>query len=275
MRYFLSVLLTLSLLTVAWAAVPYLGQPFMEWSMEHAIQILNDSPWARTESIARVIGGVGSGVSGEKEIYYTFYVRFLSARPIREAYTRVQLIQHGYDDLSVPEQQKFSDLIQERVELDFDRWIVVALSFRSNDPNEESRIRQYFQSQTTGTMKNNAFLSTANFAQVPLITYFPPREEGVGARFVFPREVEGVPLVTLDDRQITFELTSLPASATRGGGDGGRGGRGFGGGGRGRGRNRGGGGGGDNSPGGEDENTGILRALFDIRAMVTDGELSI
>ena len=275
MRYFLSIFLALSLLASPWAAVPYLGQPFMEWSMEHAVQILNDSPWARTESIARVIGGVGSGVSGEKEIYYTFYVRFLSARPIREAYTRVQLIQHGYDDLAAVEQQRFSDLIHKRVEIDFDQWIVVALSFRSNDPNEESRIRQYFQSQTTGTLKNNAFLSTANFAQVPMVNYFPPREEGVGAKFIFPREVDGVPLVTLDDRQITFELTRLPASATRGGGGGGRGGRGFGGGGRGRGRGGGGRNRGNGSSGGEDENTGILRALFDVRAMVRDGELTI
>ena len=69
-------------------------EPFHQWPMDKAVKILNDSPWAKQETFTRVIRGVGSGISGEKEIYNTFYVRFLSARPIREAYARVQQIQY-------------------------------------------------------------------------------------------------------------------------------------------------------------------------------------
>ena len=54
------------------------GIPFQEWSLDRAVKVLNDSPWARHETFTRVIRGVGSGISGEKEIYNTFYVRFLS-----------------------------------------------------------------------------------------------------------------------------------------------------------------------------------------------------
>jgi 3-oxoacyl-(acyl-carrier-protein) synthase len=79
-------------------------EPFHLWSLDRAVKLLNDSPWARQETYTRVIKGVGSGISGEKEIYNTFYVRFLSARPVREAYARIQQIQHGYDSM-VPDRR--------------------------------------------------------------------------------------------------------------------------------------------------------------------------
>jgi hypothetical protein len=43
------------------------------------------------------VAGVGSGVSGEKEIFNTFYVRFISAQPVREALARIQQLQFGHD----------------------------------------------------------------------------------------------------------------------------------------------------------------------------------
>jgi hypothetical protein len=178
------------------------------------VRLLNSSAWARQETFTRVIGGVGSGVSGEKEIYNTFYVRFLSARPIREAYTRVQQIQNGYDKWKPQEKRRFDALTKASLDLDVDRWIVVAVSFRSNDPNEESLLRQFFESETASTLRNRVFLSTDSFSQVELAAYFPPKEEGVGAKFVFPRKIEGVPVVSQTGEQITFELVNLPGVHT-------------------------------------------------------------
>jgi len=192
---------------------PLLRESFREWSLNEAIQVLNSSAWAQQETFTRVVSGVGSGVSGEKEIYNTFYVRFLSARPVREAYARVQQIQHGYDQWTREEQQTFDDLTRPSVELDVGEWIVLAVSFRSNDPNEESRVRQFFQSQTSQTLQNKAFLSTREFSQVPLTAYFPPREEGVGAKFVFPRRIDGVPVVSKGGSQVVFELLEVPGAS--------------------------------------------------------------
>ena len=192
---------------------PLLRKSFREWSLNEAIQVLNSSAWAQQETFTRVVSGVGSGVSGEKEIYNTFYVRFLSARPVREAYARVQQIQHGYDQWTCEEQQTFDDLTRPSVELDVGEWIVLAVSFRSNDPNEESRVRQFFHSQTSQTLQNKAFLSTREFPQVPLTAYFPPREEGVGAKFVFPRRIDGVPVVSKGGSQVVFELLEVPGAS--------------------------------------------------------------
>lgn len=58
-------------------------------TVQEALKLLNDSPWARQQTSTRVVGGIGSGIEGEKEIFRRFFVRLLSAPPIREAYARV------------------------------------------------------------------------------------------------------------------------------------------------------------------------------------------
>jgi hypothetical protein len=188
---------------------------FSKWPLNKAVQVLNVSPWARHETFTRVISGVGSGISGEKEIYNTYYVRFLSARPIREAYARIQQIQHGYDKMPQEKRRQFEESQLPNLDLDVSKWIVVSVSFRSNDPNEESSVRRFFQSETVQTLKTKAFLSTPSCPQVELSAYFPQREESVGAKFVFPREVNGVPVLTKDCQNITLELLDVPGTNAR------------------------------------------------------------
>ncbi len=188
---------------------------FSRWSMDQAVQVLNASPWARQETITRVIRGVGSGISGEKEIYDTFYIRFLSARPVREAFARVQQINHGYDRMSIEQKRRFEIAQASNLNMDVSRWIVVSVSFRSNDPNEESSVRRFFQSETVKTLKNKVYLSTAACPQLELSAYFPPREESVGAKFVFPRELSGAPVLTKECDTITLEMLGFTGADSR------------------------------------------------------------
>jgi len=206
-----SLLLAASSLMSAKSAVE--EQPFRQWSLSKAVKVLNSSAWARQETFTTVVRGQGSGRSGEKEIYNTFYVRFLSARPIREAYARVQQIQHGYDELEEEERQRLDEVLDPILEMNAQKWVVVCVSFRSNDPNVESRVRRFFMSQTVDTLRDKAFLSTDRFSQVQIAAYFQPREESVGAKFVFPREIENTPLVSEKDRSVAFELLGVPAAS--------------------------------------------------------------
>lgn len=190
----------------------FFREPFFKWSQAEAVQILNASPWAKQETFTHIVSGQGSGRSGEKEIYNTFYVRFLSALPIRKAYARIQQIQYGYDNMHPQDKLRFEEAQQPNIEMDDSQWIVISVAFRSNDPNEESDVRRFFQSETVRTLKNKAFLSTPTCSQVEIRAYFPPREESVGAKFVFPRFVNGVPVVTKDCRNVTFELLEVPGA---------------------------------------------------------------
>ena len=203
-----AVLVVSSILSAATAT----DRQFEEWTLKRAVKVLNDSPWARQETFTRLIGGIGSGVRGEKEIYSTFFVRFLSAPPIRQAYARVKQIQSNYDRLSQDEREKFSKTLLPILNLDVHDWIVVAVSFRSNDPNMESRVRQFWRVQTAETLRHQAFLATERFPQIELIAYYPPLKEGVGAKFVFPRKVDGLPVVSPEDGEVTFELLQVPGA---------------------------------------------------------------
>lgn len=187
-------------------------EPFFSWSRDKAIEILNASPWAKHETFTQIVGGQGSGRSGEKEIYNTFYVRFLSARPVREAYARIQQIYYGYDRMEKKEKEQFERDQQPNIEMGDSEWIVISVAFRSNDPNQESDVRRWFQSETVRTLKTKAFLSTPTCSQVEVSAYFPPREESVGAKFVFPRMVDGIQVVTEDCDAVTFELLDVPGA---------------------------------------------------------------
>ncbi len=190
-------------------------ESFQNWTLSTAQEILNSSPWARQETYTDVISGVGSGESGEKEIFNTFFIRFISAKPVREALVRIQQIEYGYENLSDGDQQRFDDYAQNHLLSGFGDWVVVTVSFRSNDPNEESSVRRFFERETAETLKNKAFLSTRQFSQVQIHTYFPPRDEGIGAKFIFPREIGGAPIVTEASSFITFELLDVPAARPR------------------------------------------------------------
>ena len=67
-------ILVLSLLAFPF---PFLEEPFTSWSLDEAVTVLNDSPWARQTTFTEVVEGVGSGVRGEGDLQY-----FLYAHPV-------------------------------------------------------------------------------------------------------------------------------------------------------------------------------------------------
>jgi len=189
-----------------------LKRGFESWTRDEAVWMLNESPWARRETFTRVVGGIGSGVRGEKEILSTYFVRFLSARPIREAFVRIQQIKSGYSQMESGQKRRFDRMTRPGLNLDVSRWIVVAVAFRSNDSDQEIRFRRHMQAQTLETLKNTTSLSTRRFPELQPVAYFPPREDSVGAKFVFPRQLDGKPAVSPQDDEITFEMKTPVAT---------------------------------------------------------------
>jgi hypothetical protein len=193
------------LLALGWlSAAP--DKPYCKWTLDEAVRVLNDSPWATKETFTHVVGGIGSGVQGEKELYNTYYVRLLSAKPIREAFARIRQLQLHYDTLTEGRKKAVDRQIAAGLKLDVRHWIVVAVAYRSNNPQDQAGVDRFFQDQTTETMRNRAFLSSERLSRVELFAYYPPKEGTVGAKFVFPRVSRGVPVVKPADKQFVFEF---------------------------------------------------------------------
>jgi hypothetical protein len=194
--------------TIALAGFCHLSaeDSFRSWSLPKAVEILTESPWVRQETFTRVVGGIGSGIRGEKEIYSTFFVRLLSAEPVRKAYARIKLINLGYDRLPDDKKEKVEQEVEQAIELDVSQWVVVALSFRSNNPNQEASFNRFLERQTLETMKTRAYLSTERIPRIQLNAYYPPKEASVGAKFVFPRIIDGSPVASTEDSEVIFEF---------------------------------------------------------------------
>jgi len=185
-------------------------KPIESASLEETVAVLNKSAWARQQTYTRLVGGIGSGVFGEKELYSTFFVRFLSAPPIRQALLRLAELGSGHEELDEVRRQELAAAVR-ALERPSQNFIVVTVNFRSNDPDTERSMKQFFQSQTLETVKNRVYLSTVRHPNVPVVAYFPPRGDGLGARFVFPRQIDSDPVVAASDQTVSFQL-DVPTS---------------------------------------------------------------
>ncbi|MEJ2082070.1 MAG: hypothetical protein P8Y94_07820 [Acidobacteriota bacterium] len=127
-------------------------------SEEKALEILNDSPWARQQTSTRLIQGVGSGEYGEKEIFSRYYVRILSAAPVRRAFERVRDL--AQESGATPAGGGNATVRRARSTFDAAH-IVIAVAFRSNEPEMQRDVDRTMRSQTLDTIRNRAYISTA------------------------------------------------------------------------------------------------------------------
>jgi hypothetical protein len=204
-------------------------KPWTKWSEEYATKILENSPWAQTQvqtDAALMFPNAGQfiiipersaldtssppdlALSANSASYVDYYIRFLSAKPVRQAFARVaELHQQNADPQLLKGLRDF-------VESKFDQWILVAITFESKNQRFSGPVMQLFNGATVGTLKNNTFLELNNGKRLFLEDYKAPSSDGLGAKFMFPRTVNGVPFIAAESGKVRFfaKLTSSEAS---------------------------------------------------------------
>ncbi len=191
-----------------------------KWDKGKVTKMLNSSPWAQTqtdtdtsEMTYRPTAAAGSsqvgqpgitssttnntGVQGNRadrgatnqSMSVNYHVRFLSAKPIRQAFARMIEIQEK-------ESKAVRDQLGPFVERDFSDYIVVTVTFDASDNRFAGPVLQAFASATTGTLKNQAYLERSDGKRLFVMDYKPPINDGLGAKFVFPRKVDDQPFLT-------------------------------------------------------------------------------
>jgi hypothetical protein len=88
------------------ASAQWNKKPYTEWSDREARKLLDDSPWGQTQVVSNTSRmfntGPGRGASGSAPVegsadHLNFRIRFLSAKPIRQAFSRIIEIKHKED----------------------------------------------------------------------------------------------------------------------------------------------------------------------------------
>jgi hypothetical protein len=191
-------------------------KPASEWTEKDAQKILDDSPWGRTQvetdtsemffnPTASPTGRTTSTDSDRaargatnQATSVNYHIRFLSARPIREALAR------AIESAQKTPSPQLSSQLQSFVERNFADYIVVTVTYDTKDPRFANVPNQAFAAALPATLKATTYLDRNDGKRVFLSDYQPPAKDGLGAKFIFPRTIDGQPFLTSNFSQVRF-----------------------------------------------------------------------
>ncbi|MFL6229808.1 MAG: hypothetical protein ACJ741_13635 [Pyrinomonadaceae bacterium] len=189
-------------------------KPYTEWTDKDAQKILNDSPWGHTqietdtsEMFFKPDGAATAPTTSDRTergatnqaTSVNYHVRFLSARPIREALARV------IESAQKTPNEQLSNQLKNFVARNFGNYIVVSVAFDTKDPRFANAPKEAFVGAVPGILKVNTYLDRNDGKRLFLSDYQAPTNDGLGAKFVFPRtDAEGKPFLTPDFSQVRF-----------------------------------------------------------------------
>lgn len=195
------------------------SKPWTELTEKEAARILNDSPWGQTQTegedarreptsaITQVAapGAANRQISREGEApdsrpskVIKYRMRFLSAKPVRAAFARYVMLKKPDAD------ENLSTQLQGFVDRDFAEYVVVAVVAEAADPRLVGPTMQFLSTATADVLKEKVYLERKDGKRLMLADYRPPGPDGMGAKFVFMRTVEGQPFLTPESDNVRF-----------------------------------------------------------------------
>jgi hypothetical protein len=231
MRKLITATLVTGLLTAGIVAQQRPGA-WTELSAKEAEKILNDSPWGQTQTdtntsemvysptVGSAAGSAGTrsarttGIRDEQAdrnrsrategaynqaVTINYRIRFLSAKPIREALA-VTVLQQQTPASALQAKRE----MQQFIDRNFGDYIVVAVTYDASDQRLSGKAFQDFNAAMADTLKNNTYLERRDGKRVFLMDYRAPVDDGIGARFVFPRAVDGRAFLNGESGDVRF-----------------------------------------------------------------------
>ena len=216
------ILLTCSvLILLAVSAAAQKAKPWTEWSAKDAEKVLNDSAWGQTQTEGQTssqpsqtsaitqttaarredqstsaASRVESGEKKDTAMALHYRVRLLTAKPIRAAFVRLVELQGAPPD-RVAQLRSF-------VDRDFGDYIVVTVTMDGNDRKRMAPALQEITAADTELLKNTTYLERKDGKRVALMEYRAPSTDGLGAKFVFPRSLDGKPFIEATSGEVRF-----------------------------------------------------------------------
>lgn len=206
-------------------------KPYRQWSEAECHKMLEESPWAKTHTLAHVYidplqspssppiskdpfqvpdpatGPVRSSTADrarEQQPKIKYVVQFRSALPVRQALVRMMQINQRYDQMPSEGKQGFDQNAEQFLAKNLSDTIVLFVTFSSNVQEFLMELSRYWQAQTTETLKNSVFLITPRGDRIPPINYI---WAGTEFQLTFPREYNEQTLASPGDKMIRLEFT--------------------------------------------------------------------
>jgi len=205
----------LMLVVLASLAVAQKTKPWTEWSKKDIEKTLSDSAWAQTQnegddsqasSSSTAITQVGAQGTMDRDLkrpvesgetkptkVVKYHVRFLSAKPIRAAFARMVMLAQAQPN------EELNTKLQEFVDRNFADYIVISVGVEVGDQQMAAGLMRAFTAATTEALQKSVYLERKDGKKLFLMEYRAPTQDGMGAKFVFQRMVEGQPFLAQDD----------------------------------------------------------------------------
>ena len=186
-----------------------------EWTKKEIDKTLNDSAWGQTQTEGesqsasstqgaitqvaapraadRQMSNTAESGEGKPSTVVKYHVRFLSAKPVRAAFARMVLLSKTQPDENLTTQ------LQGFIDRDFADYIVVSVGVEVADQKMAIPLMRAFTAATTEALQKEVYLERKDGKKLYLMEYRAPVEDGMGAKFVFPRKLDGAPFLTEND----------------------------------------------------------------------------
>jgi len=210
-------IISITIVILLMCAVLVAQKSWNDWNMKETTKMLNESPWGQTQLETRQaeepVGAItnngssrgmnqrdpGKDSPGAITSYIKYFVRFLSAKPIRQAVVRkLELENPGMDAQRVEQLKAFADASSN----DF---IVVAVAAEAKDQSTGGAALQAFKTATIESLKSGTYLERKDGQRVEIADFKLPVADGLGAKFIFPRLLNGQPFLDANSGQVRFQ----------------------------------------------------------------------
>jgi hypothetical protein len=178
-----------------------------QWSQKECAKLLEDSPWSKLYTLTSVgIMAQAKGSTDANQPYIKYQVQFRSALPIRQALVRQNQIAAKYESLPPEQRQEFDKKAEAFLSGFPTDSVVVYVTYSANDRDNDQELARYWQSQTVELFKNSVYLSSTKGDKVPLANYAAGQGAQRSFQFIFPREMNGKPILDPHDKSLKLEF---------------------------------------------------------------------
>jgi len=198
-------------------------KPWTEWNEKDVQKVLTDSAWAQSQTEftetqagsaitttqsrkAADLGTAEKTESGEtlgksSSALSTIYkVAFLTAKPVRAAFIRRLELQNPETPAAkVAELRTF-------VDRDFGEWVVVTVLLDGSNKARKVSVMQEISAADAESLKTTTYLERKDGKRVALMDYKPPVQDGMGAKFIFPRMLDGQPFLDANSGELRVNI---------------------------------------------------------------------